>query len=142
MYEAVVAERPSLLFAQARLGYLLAVEGNELDRSLALAERSKPAARESASVADAIGYIYLENGRVESAMKSFRGAIHLARAEKRDLPLYHYHLGLALRALARRPEAAEAFARALAIDGAFGQADDARRQLEAIRAGTDAARRS
>jgi tetratricopeptide (TPR) repeat protein len=45
--------------------------------------------------------------------------------------MLNYHIGLALAALDRNDEAADAFREALAIDPNFLRADDARRRIEA-----------
>ena len=76
------------------------------------------------------------------ALQQYRMALDLARAADIAPPDVHYHLGLALKALGRNPEAAAAFQRALAIDPNFQGAEDARIQLEAARATAAAAGKS
>jgi tetratricopeptide (TPR) repeat protein len=134
-YERSLAALPDASIFGARLAFLLALQDRDLDRALAFAEAARPLASERAHVADAIGYVYFKKGQNRAAVRLFEDAIVLAEAERIEVPEYHYHLGLVLRALARNEEAASAFGRALELDDSFDDADDARQQLEATRHG-------
>jgi tetratricopeptide (TPR) repeat protein len=136
-YEKAIESDPGNAPAMNDLAYLLASEGRELDRALVLAEAARRALPDHPSPPDTVGYVHLRGHRYESALRAFRGAIELAEARRGEAaPTFHYHLGLALSGLERDGEAADAFARALALDPGFPDADEARRKLdEAQRAG-------
>ena len=137
LYEKVIAARADLPGAKNDLAWLLASEGTDLERALTLAQEAQQAEPESAEVADTLGYVYMKKQLYDPALEQFKYAIELAGRSTKDAvpdrPEYHYHQGLALQALGRGSEAAAAFEAALALDGKFANADDARRQLEATK---------
>lgn len=137
LYEKVIAARADLPGAKNDLAWILAGEGTDLERALSLAQEAQQAEAESPEVADTLGYVYLKKGLFDPALQQFKYALELAQRASNDAiverPEYHYHMGLALQALGRGSEAASAFERALALDGKFADADDARRQLEAAK---------
>ncbi len=137
LYEKVISARADLPGAKNDLAWLLANEGTDLERALTLAQEAQQAEPESAEVADTLGFVYLKKGLNDPALEQFKYAIELAGRSSNDTvpdrPEYHYHMGLALQALGRGSEAASAFEKALALDGKFANADDARRQLEAAK---------
>jgi tetratricopeptide (TPR) repeat protein len=133
LLEALVAERSDAPLAKNDLAFLLAKQGQDLDRALRLAEEASQAMGEVHQVADTLGFVYLQKSLNEPALQQFRRALDLSRARDEEQPDYHYHLGLALRALGRADEAAAAFEQALALDGGF---EDARQALDVLRAGS------
>jgi len=133
LLEALVAERSDLAVAKNDLAYLLAAQGEDLDRALRLAEEASQGLAESPAAADTLGFVYLQKSLHEPALQQFRRAVVLAQGRDEDQSIYHYHLGLALRALGRTDDAAQAFEKALALDGNF---QDARQALDGLRAGS------
>ncbi len=134
VYEKVLVEDPELASAKNDLAFLLAREGSDLDRALALAEEAQRSLPEHPSIADTVGFTYYRMKQNEAALQQFRYAIQLSEARRGESPPgYHYHLGLALAELHRDEEAAAAFERALAIDPEFSESSDARLRLEAAR---------
>jgi tetratricopeptide (TPR) repeat protein len=133
-FERVLSERSDLGGAKNDLAYLLAQDGVELDRALGLAQEAQQAMPNDPWVADTLGYVYLKKGLSEPALQQARYSIQLAEESGQPQPVFHYHLGLVLRALGRDPEAAEAFERALSMDPNFSDAGAARKELEAARA--------
>jgi tetratricopeptide (TPR) repeat protein len=140
LYEKVLAARSDLPTAKNDLAWLLADEGNDLERALVLASEALQAEPERAEIADTLGYVYLKKGLFEPALQQFRSAVETSGRAADDVqverPEYHHHMGLALKALGHHDEAAAAFARALQLDAEFENADEARRELEAARAVT------
>jgi tetratricopeptide (TPR) repeat protein len=132
LLEALVAERSDLPVAKNDLAYLLAAQGEDLDRALRLAEEASQGLADSPAVADTLGFVYLQKSLHEPALQQFRRAVQLAEVRDESESVYHYHLGLALRALGRTDDAAQAFEEALALDGNF---QDARQALDGLRAG-------
>jgi tetratricopeptide (TPR) repeat protein len=137
LYEKVLASRGDLFGAKNDLAWLLAEEGVDLERALSLAQEAQQAEPEKAEIADTVGYVYFKKGLFDPALEQFKYAVELSGRSGDDVqierPEYHYHMGLALKSLGRNDEAAPAFERALALDEKFGNADDARRELEAAK---------
>jgi tetratricopeptide (TPR) repeat protein len=133
MLERVVREHPELWTAKNDLAYVLAERREDLDRAVQLAREAHTASGRNATTADTVGYAHLAAGRPEAALQQFQRAIRLAQQRSEPLdPSFQYHVGLALRAMGRDDEAAQAFEKALG-DGDFPDAEEARRQLEAAR---------
>ncbi|MDJ0849243.1 MAG: tetratricopeptide repeat protein [Myxococcota bacterium] len=128
-YEQVLAENPTIWSAKNDLAWVLAEEGEDLDRALQLARDAHVASGQTAATADTVGYVHLKAGRYESGLQQFRKAVRIARRAREPAQTYQYHSGLALEGLGRAAEATRAFRRALA-EGDFPEADDARRRLE------------
>ena len=140
MFEQVVEEVPDLAGAKSDLALVLAEQGEDLGRALQLAQDAEKVLKKNAGAAHAVGIVYLESGRNEAALQQLRKALRFA--ERRDggrAPSVHYHLGMALRALERNEEAVQEFESALTLDSEFPQAEDARQQLEGLRARAPAA---
>ncbi len=134
MMEQVVADHPKMWSAKKHLAFVLAEQGEDFDRALALAREAHAGSQGSPETADLIGWVHLKAGRSEAALVEFRRSIALAGASDAVVDAsIHYHLGLTLQALGRNDEAAEAFEQALGRDPDFPEAEDARRQLEAAR---------
>jgi tetratricopeptide (TPR) repeat protein len=131
--EKVVEERPDLWTAKADLAYVLALRGEELERAEAMAHEAFDASHRAPRAVDTMGWVKLKSGRPRLALQDFQRATRLAQEQgEPPSPTIAYHRGLALRALGREGEAAEAFQAALA-HGDFPEAEDARQQLEAAR---------
>src|SRR5690606_8279206 len=98
-----------------------------------LAQEAQRAEPENPDFVDTLGFVYLRRGLYEPAVQQLEYAVDLADRAQLARPEFHYHLGLALRALGRQGDAAAAFERALALDAEFPHAEEARRELEAAR---------
>ncbi len=132
LYETILEKDPSMSVAKSELAYLLAEKGKDLDRALRMAKEAQQSMTSDVSAADTVGFVYLRKGQNEAALTQFRRAIELNKDRPSTLePMLNYHIGLALAALDRNDEAADAFREALAIDPNFLRADDARRRIEA-----------
>jgi tetratricopeptide (TPR) repeat protein len=131
--EKVVVERPELWTAKADLAYVLALRGEELERAETLAREAFDASSRAPRALDTLGWVKLKSGQPRLALQDFQRAARFAQEQGEPAsPTVAYHRGLALRALGREREAAEAFQAALA-HGDFPEAEDARQQLEAAR---------
>jgi tetratricopeptide (TPR) repeat protein len=133
LYEQVLAAGDESPVVQNDLAWLLADAGAELERAQQLASAASAAQPGNPDFVDTLGYVYLRRGLHEPALEQFRRALELAGRGGEERPVLHHHLGLALRGLGRPAEAAAAFERALALDAAFPEAEQARRELEAAR---------
>jgi tetratricopeptide (TPR) repeat protein len=134
MFEKVIREDPKAISAKNDLAFLLAQNGEDLDRAAVLAEESRQVDSTDPRTADTLGFIYLRKGLHEAALNQFQFGLEMNGDRPGILaPMLHYHLGLTLRAMDRNAEAAAAFERALALDADFPEAVDARRLLEESR---------
>jgi predicted Zn-dependent protease len=133
LLEKVIAERSEATAAKNDLAFLLAKQGRDLDRALALAQDARNALGASAAVADTLGYVYLKRGLFSPAADQFREAIRLSGDDAASAQGYQYHLGMALRGQGREAEAAQAFEAALAPGAGFPDAEAARTELQAAR---------
>ena len=130
LLDEVVRENDSLPGAKNDLAYLLALQSKDLDRALELAQAAQRSLPRTASVADTLGFVYLQRELYEPALEQFRYAVSLADERGSGQPLFHYHVGQALEKLGRTDEAATEFERALALDSEF---EDAAAALRAVR---------
>ena len=130
----MLAARNDLPGAKNDLAYLLADQGQELDRALALAQDAQRAEPENPQMVDTLGYVYYKKGLGQPAIDQFSYAIELSEKAHAPQAAFHYHLGLALRAVGKQADAAAAFEKALALDASFPQAEQARHELEAAKA--------
>jgi tetratricopeptide (TPR) repeat protein len=134
LLEQILSVRSDAPGVKNDLAFLLARRGTDLERARRLAEEARAAMSENAQVADTLGYVYLKSSLPEAALDQFRAAIDLVDSDDPGWPTFQYHLGLALKALDRGTEAAQAFERALAAAVEFPEAEDTRRELSALRA--------
>lgn len=133
LYEKALQQRNDLPGAKNDLAWLLADAGQDLERAQKLAQEAQRAEPENPDFVDTLGFVYLRRGLYEPAVQQLEYAVDLADRAQLARPEFHYHLGLALRALGRQGDAAAAFERALALDAEFPHAEEARRELEAAR---------
>jgi tetratricopeptide (TPR) repeat protein len=136
MFEKVLEENPDMASAQSDLAFLLAQSGEDPERAITLARQAQEKLERNPGVTYRLGYVYRQGGRNEAALVELRRARDLAdRAHESSLvPPIYYQMGLALRALERDQEALEAFETALTLDAGFAEADEARRQIDGLRA--------
>ncbi len=135
MFEKVLEADPEMASAQSDLAFLLAQQGEDLDRALSLARQANQRLEGDPGVTHSLGYVYLRSGRNEAALAELRRARELADRPYQSglVPPIYYHMGLALRALERDQEAIQAFETALALDADFPDAAAARREIDGLR---------
>ena len=140
LLEQALREKPYLAEGCRDLALLLAEAGVDLARARELAQKADAIAGSRADTVDAIGFVQLQSGAAETSVQNFRRALQLA-AQRPDgnEGRYHYHVGLALRALGHESAALLAFRQALR-QGEFPEADAARREIEAAKPSARAAR--
>jgi tetratricopeptide (TPR) repeat protein len=131
MLEQVLRDDPNSTGAKSDLAYLLAESKLDLDRAQRLAEEAQQSMSTDPNAADTVGFVYLHKGLHEAALQQFQHALELNAEGLGSLePMLQYHIGLTLDAMNRKEEAANAFEKALALDGDFPEAEDARRRIE------------
>jgi len=135
LYEQAASEGSELLFVKNDLAFLLAKQGRDLDRALALAKAAVESPGASISTVDTLGYVYLKRGEADVAVWQFRQAI---AESSPPVPDYYYHLGMALLDLGQQDKAREALEQALTLNPEFAEAHAARRLLGDLERGTSA----
>ncbi len=93
LYEEVLNEQPDNVVALNNLAFILAEEGQDLDRALTLAQRAKQRAPNNDDVADTLGWIYIKKNLPNSAVSIFQDLVK----KQPDRSTFLYHLGLALK---------------------------------------------
>ncbi|MCH2169246.1 tetratricopeptide repeat protein [Myxococcota bacterium] len=133
LLEVVVEGHPNMAGARSDLAILLADEGSEPDRAIQLARDARKQLPADPNAAFALGYALFRKGLYEGAVTEYTRAISLDRQQGSQLQgsLYYYR-GLALRALDRKDEARSSFSTALGAAVDFPEAEEAKRQLDAL----------
>jgi tetratricopeptide (TPR) repeat protein len=91
-YERVLARKPGMWAAANDLAYLISEKGGDLDKALALAQKSLVQRPEEPVILDTIGWIFFKKGDFNKAIE------YLERARSRAAtvsPSLNYHLGAA-----------------------------------------------
>jgi Flp pilus assembly protein TadD len=127
-YRTVLAQRSDDPVAQNNLAHILADTGGNLEEALRLAQRAQAMLPDAPEVADTIGWIYLKQDNIDSALQVFTNLVN-AHPEN---PTYRYHLGAALLKKGNVSEAREELKGALANDPAENQAAAIRALMESI----------
>ena len=135
LYERALEEIGDLAPAENDLAFLLAMQGEDLDRALRLAEKAQAAMPDDPNVADTLGYVYLQQGRPAPALRQFDSAIQEILAAGDEVPAtFRFHRGVALHRLERYDEAVAELEKALGSSGTFVDEAAVRAQLEQARA--------
>jgi tetratricopeptide (TPR) repeat protein len=103
---------PANLAVVNNLAYALAEQGSELEEALALASRAVRQSPGNPYCGDTLGFVYLKQGQLDSALQAFDGAV--AKAPK--VALFRVHRGMALAAQGDDDRAREELEAALALN--------------------------
>jgi tetratricopeptide (TPR) repeat protein len=128
-YEEILRIDPRAAVASNNLAWIYATRGGNLDVALRLAQTAKSQLPDRHEVNDTLGWVYYKKGLSEMALPALRQAVD---QDPRNA-VYHYHLGMVYAALGQTARARSALERALAINGEFDGAADARRTLETLK---------
>jgi len=132
VFERALSAGDPLPSLQLAFAALLHDAGRETERALALAEDAARALGPHPRIQELQGALLLEAGRHEEALRHLELARRSARLPG---PEVFYLSGLALRELGEGERATRSIESALSIDPDFAHRDDARRQLQELRAG-------
>lgn len=114
--------------AANNLAWLYSEHGGDPEEALQLAQSARQAEPADPHISDTLGWIYYKRGL-------YRRAVALLEDSAQKLPdsaVIHYHLGMTYYRLADNEAARQALSRALALDGAFRGAEEARRVLSTL----------
>ncbi len=128
-YELVLELDPNTPVAANNLAWMLAEQGQDLDRALRLATSAAEQRPDDPQVHDTIGWIYYQKQLPSMAIGP------LQRAVDRDPnnASFHFHLGLALAAAGEAHDARVHLEKALALSPEFDGAMEARRVLGSLK---------
>ncbi len=132
LLEGALADSPKLASAANDLAYVLARQGEDLERATELAQEARAQEPDSAQIADTLGWVYLRRGLAEASLAQFEEAVDLAEKQSPAWATASYHRALALRELGRRDEAVASVEQALAAGADFPEAEDARRAMKEL----------
>jgi tetratricopeptide (TPR) repeat protein len=91
IYRKLLALVPDDLGGLNNLAFLLAETQGGAKEAVALAQRARQKSPDSASVADTLGWAFLKQGSLDSAIQVFNMLVEKYPGQ----PVYHYHLGAA-----------------------------------------------
>ena len=114
--------------AANNLAWLMAEDGEHLDRALQLAQGARLGMPNSADVTDTIGWIYYKWGLHPLAIEELKQAV---RRQPSSAP-FNYHLGLAYAKNGNRELAKQTLDAALTMDPKAAEASEARAALSQL----------
>jgi len=112
-YERAIQTDPKLAAAKNNLAYILAEEGQNLDRALDLAQEAKSLLPESGHTADTLGWVLYKKGIPTAAVGYLKEAEGLFQPDDPSLAIVRHHLAQAYESAGQEEEAREALRRAL-----------------------------
>ncbi len=128
-YRRALELQPRATLAANNLAANLCDHGGNLDEALKFAQIAREAAPEDPTVADTLGWIYFRKGLLDTAGP----LIEEASKKLGTNAVVRYHHGMALAKRGRKKEAAAELSAALALDGRFPGADEARTMLKTLK---------
>ncbi len=114
--------------ASNNLAWLAVSRGGDLDAALNNASKAVALAPNVGQFYDTLGWVYRARGRRDKAIEALTHAVSLQPSD----PLCNYHLGIAYAENGQRKAAEAALAKAVAANGNFSGADDARKRLKEL----------
>ena len=91
-YRRALALQPDNTAALNNLAYLMAETGGSLDEALQLAQRAVNKAPQDPNLKDTLGWIYIKRNMTDSGLQIFQNLVR----QYPKVPMYRYHLGVAL----------------------------------------------
>src|SRR5262249_23228009 len=115
--------------AANNLAWMYAVQGQQLDEALQLAQTAKAQLPDEPSVTDTLAWVYYKKNLSDLAIPLLEP---LTRQEPTN-PTYRYHLGLAYAKAGKDTLARQSLERALALKLPAADAVDARKTLDTLK---------
>lgn len=133
-YALALEIQPGFAPAANNLAWLIAKsERPDLAEALRFALIAKDASPEDPHIADTLGYIHYRRGAYQLAMPQFQQAI----AKRPDMPVFRYHLALALHADGQAMKAKESLKQALELKEDFPEKEQAASLLSDLKSSAD-----
>ncbi len=110
-YESALAANPRSAVSANNLAWMMAEDGLELDRALALAQSAKAELPDAHEISDTLGWVYFKKGLHGPAVTAFRESVE----KSPNTAIYHFHLGLAYASSGDAARAKEALWLALTL---------------------------
>jgi len=135
MYEGLLEQNPDMPAVVNNLAALIAdyrIDDASLRKAMTLLEQQNIAESDNPAFLDTVGWVNYRLGNFEIAVEQLEKAVEGAK----QVPILHYHLGMAYKALGNNYRAQEELG--IAISTAkddFTGIDDARRALEELKSG-------
>jgi tetratricopeptide (TPR) repeat protein len=128
-YSYILGKNPSNRIAANNLAWILAERGSkaDLDKAMDLAAKATRADPENPSIADTLGYIYLQKGMISNAKNQFLRALD----KNPDEPSFNYHMAQALVKDGKKKEAA-VYLRTALKTRTFSEKENAQKLLKSI----------
>jgi tetratricopeptide (TPR) repeat protein len=127
-YEQVLVIDPRAAVAANNLAWILAENGESLDRALQLAQIAAERLPDRPEVNDTLGWVYYRKGLAGFAIPSLK----LSVQQDPTNPLYSFHLGMAYQQDGKKALSKAALEQALRLKADFPGADEARRTLKSL----------
>jgi tetratricopeptide (TPR) repeat protein len=125
-YERALKINGNFAPAANNLAWNYAAHGGNLDLALPLAQKAREMNPDSAQILDTLGWIYYKKGLFDNAVTLLKDSNEKL---KNGEPTVLYHLGMAYLRTGHRVEARDALNKALALNGNFPGAGEARQIL-------------
>lgn len=129
-YRKALKIKPDYALAANNLAWILIESGGNIDEALGFVQIAKEQATHDSNVMDTLGWIYYLKGSYLSAISELRNSLK----QDPNNPYINYHLGMAYYKNDQPKNAREFLEKALAINGDFKGADEARDTLKHIKA--------
>lgn len=101
LYEQILRSEPDNAVALNNLAYMMAEQGSNIDQALAYATRAKQRVPQDPDVSDTLGVIYIKKGMSDEAVRLLQDLV----AQRPGVPMYRYHLAMALYQKGDKPTA-------------------------------------
>jgi Tfp pilus assembly protein PilF len=135
-YKKALSMRADDIFSANNLAWNYAEHGGgNLDEAMRLAQGVVQKQPDEPGFADTLGWVYFKKGLYPAAVEQLQKAVDTAKAKGAEPTVYRLHLGQALAAAGRKPEARQQLQQALnagANQLTPAQAEDARRTLATL----------
>ena len=133
IYRDILAQNPDHALALNNLAWNVAQEDTDLGEAVKLAERATKVAPRNTYILDTLGYIYLKRGDVDKAERVFRRC----STREPEMPIFRYHLALALIERKAYDEGTEHLKKALESGAPFDGSEEAQRILARLEKGLE-----
>jgi putative PEP-CTERM system TPR-repeat lipoprotein len=127
-YEQVLLMDPRAPIAANNLAWMYAEQGENLDTALQYAKNAAQQLPQVGAIQDTLGWVYYKKQMPEQAIAALTASV----VREPQNPMFHFHLGLALRQGGDAVRAQQSLERALGLSSTFEGASTARQVLSEL----------